>query len=103
MRYPKLATPAGWIAALAAYFVADLTTSGTLYKTLLLTAGNLAGVLVGIALYSRVGMDDRRLKRPMAVLFLGLVTAAAAFASGLAGAAINPLLFDGSAATGLAL
>lgn len=102
VRYPKLATPTGWLAALAAYFAADLATDGTLLGTSLLTAGNLVGVGAGVALYSRVDENDRRLRRPLAVVILVLVTAAAALTSGIAGAAINPLLFHGDALTGLA-
>ena len=101
VRTPGLATPAGWAAAVAAYLVADLATGATLEKTLLLTAANLVAVSTGYLLYARLGDDDRRLKRPFSVLYLTLISGAAAGAAGLVGAIANPVLFDGSAVEGL--
>lgn len=101
VRHPRLATPAGWGAALAAYIVADIATGATLQKTLLLTAGNLVAVFTGHLLYARLGDDDRRLKRPFSVLYLTLVSAAAAAAAGLVGAIANPILFGGSVVEGI--
>lgn len=100
VRYPHLATPAGWSAAIAAYVVADIAIGTPLQKTLLLTAGNLIAVFTGYVLYSRLGDDDRRLKRPFSVLYLTLISAAAAGAAGIVGAIVNPILFDGNAVEG---
>ncbi|AHB48664.1 diguanylate cyclase [Hyphomicrobium nitrativorans NL23] len=101
VRHPRFATPAGWGAAIAAYVVADLATGATLQKTLLLTSGNLVAVFTGYLLYARLGDDDRRLKRPFSVLYLTLISAAAAGAAGIVGAVVNPILFHGSALEGL--
>ncbi len=100
VRYPHLATPAGWGAAIAAYVVADLATGASLQQTLLLTSGNLVAVFTGYLLYARLGDDDRRLKRPFSVLYLTLISAAAASAAGIVGAVVNPILFDGTALEG---
>ena len=100
VRFPRLATPAGWLAAIAAYFAADLLTGGTILKTLLLTAGNLAGVVVGFALFMRLDAHDRDLTRPFSVLYLGLITSAAAAACAVVGSIANPVLFHGGALEG---
>lgn len=101
VRCPQLATPLGWIAALAAYLVADLITGSTLHKTLILTCGNVVPVAVGYALYTRVRDEDRRLKRPFSVLYLTMISAAAAASSSVVGAIANPLIFGGSAFQGV--
>ena len=103
VRYPRLATPAGWGAAVVAYLIADLATGATLQKTLLLTSANLVAVFIGYLLYSRLGDDDRRLKRPFSVLYLTLISAAAASGAGVVGAIVNPILFDGTSLEGLLL
>lgn len=100
VRHPRLATPAGWTAAVAAYLAADLATGAALPKTLLLTFGNLAGVVVGYLLYMRLEVHDRCLKRPFSVLYLALIAAAASAASGFVGSVANPVLFDGGAVEG---
>src|SRR5690606_19836425 len=50
VRYPHLATPAGWAAAVAAYLLADVLTGNSFVNALLLTVASLAGVLVGYVL-----------------------------------------------------
>ncbi|MGE0025009.1 MAG: diguanylate cyclase [Hyphomicrobium sp.] len=100
VRNPRLSSPAGWLAAIAAYLAADLATGASFYKTLLLTAGNMVGVAVAFALFMRFSELDRRLRRPFSVLYLGLITAAGATAAGMVGAVINPILFHGSALVG---
>lgn len=93
LRAPRLATPLGWTAAALAYIAADLATGGALVRTLVLTGVNLAGVLVGFALLSRLHADDLALKRPTSVISVTLGAAVASVAVGLAGAASHPLLF----------
>lgn len=94
VRCPHLATPAGWAAAIVGYLCADLLTGSTLVHTLMLTGANLCGVLTGYSLFSRLHEDDRRLRRPLSVLYLAAICAASAAASGCAGALIGPLLLD---------
>lgn len=101
VRHRQFATPMGWAAALAAYVMADVVTGSTLRQTLILTCGNLVPVAVGYALYMRVQEDDRRLKRPFSVLYLTLISAAAAASSSLVGAIANPMIFGGSALEGV--
>lgn len=94
VRCPQLATPAGWVAALLGFLGADLLTGSSLTHTLLLTTGNLCGILVGFTLFSRLHEDDKRLRRPLSVLYLASICAASAAASGCAGAIIGPILLD---------
>lgn len=101
IRHPKFARPAGWCTALLAYLLADLLTGSTLRQTLLLTAGNLLPVMVGYALYARLSDEDRRLKRPFSVLYLTIISAAAAASSSIVGAIAYPLFFGGSAIQGM--
>lgn len=102
VRKPKLATPLGWTAAIAAYVVADLATGSAVLKTLLLTAGNVTGVATGYAVYKLfLNEPQRDFRHPFSVLHMCLITVAAAAASGIAGGFINPVLFDGTALMGL--
>lgn len=101
VRNPQFATPLGWLAAFAAYIAADLMTGSPFNQTVLLTCGNLVPVGVGYALYTRVRDDDRRLKRPFSVLYLTLISAAAAASASIVGAIANPLVFGGSALQGM--
>lgn len=94
VRCPQLATPAGWAMAILGYISADLLTGSTLTNTLLLTAGNLCGVLTGFSLFNRLHEDDKRLRRPLSVLYLAMICAASAAASGCAGALISPFVLD---------
>jgi len=101
LRAPRLATPFGWSAAALAYVAADLMTGGTWVRTLLLTGGNLAGVVVGFVLLSRLHADDLALKRPTSVISVTLGAAVASVAVGVVGAASHPLLFNGPPSFGV--
>lgn len=102
VRCPSFSSPPGWIAATVAYFAADLMTGGHIVLTAWLTAANLAGVATGVALFRLVSEDDRRLRRPLSVLFLfGFLTAAAA-AAAVVGAGAAPIYFGKDVVTGVA-
>ncbi|WP_082791862.1 sensor domain-containing diguanylate cyclase [Aeromonas enteropelogenes] len=101
IRYPILASPAGWLGGIAGYLLAALFTDDSLLKTGLLTLGNLVGVGVGYLLYRRLGRDNVRLRHPNAIVYLLLISMAASFAAGLVGALINPILFNGRSLHGL--
>lgn len=68
VRFPNLATRYGWAAAVAAYFAADLVTGGHFFTTVILTAGNLAGVVTGFLLYQRFSPEHRNLQESSSVL-----------------------------------
>lgn len=101
LRYPRLASPAGWLGGLAGYLLAAQFTPDDAQKTALLTLGNLAGVTVGYWLFGYLSPEDRRLRRPTSLVFLLLITMAASLAAGLIGALINPILFQGTLLYGL--
>ena len=101
LRYPRLASPAGWIGGIAGYLLAALFTDDSAIKTTLLTLGNLAGVGVGYLLFRRLDHEDVRLRRPTSIVYLLLITMAASLAAGLVGALVNPLLFKGDMLYGL--
>lgn len=94
VRFPQFASPAGWIAAVAGYYSADFLTGGSLALTTWLTAANLAGVVVGMALFRRVSEEERRLRRPRSVLYLFGILVAAAAATAAIGAWAAVLYFD---------
>jgi len=100
IRYPRLAGPLSWLAAIIGYLAADLATGGHLLRTLVLTAGNLAGVITGYVLFSRVNETHRRLRDPLSILYLILIVSASAATSGVVGAIANPIFFHGGAANG---
>ncbi len=93
LRHPRLASPAGWIAATLAYLAADLITGGGLRATMLLTAGNLAGVAAGLAIYRWLPAGLRQLDRPQAVTALVVVSVVAALAAATVGGLAEPLVF----------
>lgn len=93
LRAPRLASPLGWAAAAAAYVAADLLTGGAWIRTLVLTGGNLAGVIVGFLILTRLHDDDLALKRPSSVISVTLGATVASIAVGLVGAAAHPVLF----------
>ncbi|TAL28498.1 MAG: hypothetical protein EPN98_23490 [Phenylobacterium sp.] len=101
VRWPRLATPAGWLAALVAYVVADVATGSALVRTLTLTGINLSGVIVGFLLLSRLQADDVALKRPTSVISVIVMVALASIAVGIAGATAHPFLFRGAASPGV--
>lgn len=102
IRFPHLATPAGWAAAVAAYVVADVLTGNTLVNTLLLTVASLTGVVVGYFLLNRLGEHDRRLVGPMSVLRLAVVVSAASAMAALVGTLGNFTALANAPLTGFA-
>lgn len=101
VRFPRLASPWGWLAAIGGYLAADLLTGGKLQLTLWLTAANLVGVATGYLLFRRLELADRMLRRPQSVLFLFGICLIAAIATALVGAGIAPVTFGQSLLTGL--
>ena len=95
-RHPQLATRTGWLAAAAGLVAADALTGSNWIKTLLLTASNLAGVIIGSRLFARLSLDDRRLKRPASLLAVTLIALAASVATSTLGAVANAFIFKGS-------
>ncbi len=95
VRYPHLATPAGWVAAVAAYLLAEVLTGNSFANALLLTVASLAGVLVGYVLLVAQSEDDQRLRSPMSVLRLSAILVIAAAVAGIVGT-VGSLLVVGS-------
>ncbi|MFQ2542843.1 diguanylate cyclase [Aeromonas caviae] len=101
VRYPRLATPAGWAGGILGFFLAALFTGEPLFKTILLTCGNLAGIGVGYLLMHRLAPADKLLRRPTSLVLLLRNTLAASLAAGVVGAIINPILSLGPPLYGL--
>lgn len=102
VRWPHLATPAGWAGAVVGYVAADLVTGGGLVETLVLAVANLAGVAAGYFLLMRQDRLDLLLQRPMAVFRLvGILAVAAAVTTALAAIA-NPLILGKAPFVGIA-
>ncbi len=102
VRYPHLATSAGWAAAVAGYLVADLLTGNSLLNTLLLTAASLAGVVTGYLILLHESHDERQLIGPMAVLRLAVILVVAAAVAALFGTIGNLLVLGTASFTGFA-
>ncbi|WP_394236163.1 GGDEF domain-containing protein [Pseudomonas anguilliseptica] len=101
VRFPRLASRWGWLAAIGGYMAADLLTGGKLPLTLWLTAANLVGVATGFWLFRRLEPADRMLRRPQSVLYLFGICLLAAVPTALVGAGIAPVAFGQSLLTGL--
>ncbi|HTM77323.1 MAG TPA: diguanylate cyclase [Devosia sp.] len=101
IRNPSYATPWSWGGAFIAYLAADLLTGGNLTVTFGLTIANMVGVLTGYLGFRFIAYDDRRLHRPLSVLYLFAICAAAAAMSALSGGWMSVLLFHTDFITGL--
>ncbi|AFJ03708.1 diguanylate cyclase (GGDEF) domain-containing protein [Methylophaga frappieri] len=100
VRLPKLAHPLGWGAAFLGYLTADLITGMNWELSVFLTAGNFAGVAMGVFLFKQLAEKHRLLKQPLSIIYLILVTLAASVAAGIVGMAGFPYFFDGLAKDG---
>ncbi|MFC5583723.1 diguanylate cyclase [Nitratireductor kimnyeongensis] len=100
LRFPKTATPLGWLAAAIGFIVADLVTGSALGKALLLTGANLAGVGGAYAVLRRYFREAIRLQTPESVPQLIAAIGFGACLAGFVGAIAHPVLFDGSAVGG---
>lgn len=89
-----------WIAAIIGYLVADNITGSTPMTSILLTFGNLAGVLTGFLLYRRLPEAHQKLSHPLSIIYLILFTTLASASSGVVGAIANPILFNSTSAKG---
>lgn len=90
-----------WCGAAAGFVLADGVMGGTWPKVAWLTLANMAGVIVGYLLFSRIPLGHRRLLQPLSVVYLIVIVAMASLTAGLVGMVINPLLFHGSRADGM--
>jgi len=95
-REPLMRKKLNWLGAFVGYIAADIVTGGTLLKTLMITACNFAGIITGYLLFLRLSNDHSRLLNPSSIFYLVLISGAAACVSGIVGAIVNPILFDGS-------
>ncbi|MBB6306497.1 GGDEF domain-containing protein [Xanthobacter tagetidis] len=93
VRFPRLDTVGGWIGALLGYLAADLLAGGDLVKTVWLTVANLSGVAVGVTLFGMLNEEDRRLRRPLSVLFLFGISMGVGAAAAVIGAPGVPAFF----------
>jgi diguanylate cyclase (GGDEF)-like protein len=100
-RNPQYATVAGWAGAFAGYMIADLATGGEPGVTLWLTAANMAGAMTGFLLFQVMSEEDRRLRRPLSVLYLFAVCAIASLVAALIGGGVARLLFGRDFVAGL--
>lgn len=101
VRRLKPTTVATWCGAAAGFVLADVAMGGTWPKVAWLSLANMAGVVVGYLLFSRIPLGHRQLLQPLSVVYLIVIVALASLAAGLVGMVINPLIFNGTYADGL--
>jgi len=101
VRWPRMARPSGWLGGFIGYLLADLLTGSNMTKTLWLTLANLAGVVTGWTLFSRLETDEQRLQRPSSMMHLFGVSAAAAAAGALTGSGFTSANYAQDVLTGL--
>ncbi len=100
VRAPRFATPAGWIAAAMGFVTADLVTGSQLFKTVVLTSANIISVATAYWMYSHYDQSIRTLKRSRSILIMASNVTVAGAVAGVAGAVIDPLLFNGTVLRG---
>lgn len=103
LRRPELASGPGWFSAGVAFFAADLMFGGQWLVTLWLGAANLTGVAAGYLLADHYRDRLADLRRPSSILYLFLVSAAAAATAAVLGSGATPVMFGGNRLLGLAL
>ncbi|NVN10937.1 diguanylate cyclase [Nguyenibacter vanlangensis] len=101
--FPTLARPGSWLAAVAAYLLADGLAGDTLLVNVWLTAANMAGVATGYVLYRAMGAERRRMDQASAMLYLFVVCACAAGAAALVGSGLSTMMFNRPAWAGFAV
>jgi diguanylate cyclase (GGDEF)-like protein len=94
VRWPGLRHWSSWIAAAVAFYAADLVTGNDLEVTTALTVPNLLGPIVGVAIYRRLGDEDRRLRTPDSILKLVGVSVIAGLGAAVPGAFAGVHYFD---------
>ncbi|XHB98955.1 diguanylate cyclase [Nitratireductor sp. ac15] len=100
LRFPKTATPLGWLGATAGFIAADLMTGSPLDKALILTGANLAGIGGAYAVLRMYSREAIQLQTPEFVPQLISAIGFGACLAGFVGAVANPVLFGGSAVGG---
>lgn len=100
VRDPRRAKVACWCAAAIAYISADLLMGDSLLQSVLLTLGNLAGIIPATLVYQRLNQEHRQLQRPESMMHLVFIALFASACSGCIGMIANPLLFNGSVLEG---
>lgn len=103
VRFPRLARPSGWIAATAAFVLADLLTGSTWTKAALLTLCNMVGAATAYVLMARLAPKDRLLERPSSLVAVMLIVLAASTVTSIFGGLVNVVLFHGGPARGFFL
>lgn len=101
VRNPGLASIWGWLGALVGYLAADLLTGGGLIVTMWLTFANMAGAGLGYLLFQQLKEEDRRLSRPLSVLYLFAICVAASALAAVIGGLAAMVAFDRDFTSGL--
>lgn len=94
VRYPAAARPVCWFGAALGFVAADLATGGKPIITAWLTAANLAGVGAGFGIFRLLSPADRRLERPISVLYLLAASLAGAAVAALTGGGLAKAIFN---------
>ena len=94
VRNPSLARPSGWAAAFAGFMAADLLAGGDIAFILWLTAANLIGVAVGFVLFQQLPESDRRLQRPLSILYMFGISMIAGAVSAVVGSSVSSISRD---------
>ncbi|WP_417679778.1 diguanylate cyclase [Pseudodonghicola sp.] len=93
LRWPTLARPAGWFAAVMAFLLADLVTGADMGRALLLNLANLISIGIAYAILVRLPEAALRLRQPASLLWIVIAAGCAGAGAGVVGALANPLLF----------
>lgn len=101
VRNPHMVTARSWIAAILGYVLADMLTMNTPMDAekfwlvaLWLAAANLSGVVVSLIWFRRLPEGDRRLQRPLSVLYLLGICCVGAAVAALVGGGAALILFE---------
>ncbi|HVK41743.1 MAG TPA: ATP-binding protein [Phenylobacterium sp.] len=103
VRFPRLARPSGWVAATAAFVLADLVTGSSWTKAALLTLCNMVGVGAAYILMARLAPKDRLLERPSSLVAVMLIVLIASTVTSIFGGLVNLVLFHNGPARGFLL
>ncbi len=101
VRNPRFATLWGWSGAFIGYLAADQMTGGDISVTLWLTFANMVGAISGFLMFRLLDEDDRRLRRPVSMLYLFAICSMAALLAALAGGGAAQVVFGRDFLTGL--
>jgi diguanylate cyclase (GGDEF)-like protein len=94
VRWPHLASPAGWAVIVIGLPLDNIFNGGLPADALVQASADIVAILTGYVMFAYLPAADRALHRPKSVLYLVAIVVTASTMAGLVGIVIAPIVFD---------